>query len=1039
MASKRTDVFLSALVILIFYASFIVRKPSFQQPDGISLTLYVEDMCRYDESFIYSSLFCYRKVFPNVRTSRKTLTLILLLMCGDVESCPGPESNDCMKTITSMRGIKLFHQNIRSLFHNFTNLSVIFERYKGIDIMTLSETHITSDTFNDDDTLYQIPGYNFIKRNRQTGPGGGVAIYISADLNWKRRDDLEHDEVECIWIEIFQEKSKSFILGCMYRPPASSEYLSKYFTEVLDKMLMTLTELSKEVILLGDLNSDFLKRNECKHLKDITTLYGFKQIISKPTRVTETSSTLIDVILSNNDSSIVKNDVIPFSLSDHDMVGCVRKINYHKFNPRTVRCRKYRDYDPDKLCSDLSAQNYEHIYQMKDVNKAWMYLKRILTSTFNRHAPIILKRVKGRHCPWLTPEIKQHMNRRDQILRKARKSNIKSDMLSYKALRNYCNILIRNAKSNYHKNLINENKNNPRMFWKSIKSVFPNNKGSSVNNSSIPFLESDCDTNYTSKANIFCHFFSTVAKKLKEISIPMTNFTWRKPIEIASRTNKKFNFKYVSKLFVEKQLNSLKRNKASGLDDLPPGLLKDAARVISKPLNHIINLSLQTGIIPSDWKVAKVTPIYKSGAKTKTDNYRPISILPILSKILEKAVQLQITEYLEENKLLSDKQFGYRKKRSTELATTLFIDDIRKEIDQGKMTGAVFIDLSKAFDTLGHSTLISKLKSYGLSKEAINWFADYLFQRYQVVSYDGEKSNSFPVTCGVPQGSILGPTLFMVYFNDLQDYLNHSKVIKFADDTVVYHSSKCFNVIQDNLNSDLKSLSNYFMDNELIINLKKNKTEAMLFGTAIRLSKNPDKLCLFYKDHPITFSKSYKYLGTTVDPCLNLHDNFDSLYKRASSKLNLLAKLKINLTGDAVKQVYEAVILPGIKYNCITNLNITNTQKKKLTSLDNRAKQILNCETISINTLITKHAVLLVKKCVDGNICSNFQNYFEKHHHVKTTRNNTFFLKIPKVKLECSKNSFYFMGVKIFNSLPIETRKTLDFNEFKKKLENTVF
>ena len=234
----------------------------------------------------------------------------------------------------------------------------------------------------------------------------------------------------------------------------------------------------------------------------------------------------------------------------------------------------------------------------------------------------------------------------------------------------------------------------------------------------------------------------------------------------------------MSVLFVQKELLSLKRNKSPGIDNLPPNLLKDGAREIAKPLCRLINQSLTESVVPIEWKHAKITPIHKSGTLENPDNYRPISVLPALSKILEKAVHQQLISYLEKHNLLSDKQFGYRKYRSTELAVNLFVDDIRKSIDDGKLVGALFVDLSKAFDTISHSTLLAKLPTYGIHEVELDWFRDYLFNRHQQVFYEKERSNVFEVVCGVPQGSVLGPLLFtmnMYICSNFHDYFTVRK------------------------------------------------------------------------------------------------------------------------------------------------------------------------------------------------------------------------------------------------------------------------
>ena len=251
--------------------------------------------------------------------------------------------------------------------------------------------------------------------------------------------------------------------------------------------------------------------------------------------------------------------------------------------------------------------------------------------------------------------------------------------------------------------------------------------------------------------------------------------------------------------------------------------------MLSVPLSHIINVSLDAGQFPQEWKAAKIIPLYKSGSKTNFDNYRPISVLPIVSKVIEKIVQKQLMNFLDENKLLSTRQFGFGAKISTELAATLLLDDIRRNVDKGQLVGTVFVDLSKAFDTTSHSTLLTKLPSYGVDGKELTWFEDYLFDRSAQVSYYDVLSEAQQLKSGVPQGSILGPLLFVLFFNDITDEIE-TNIVKYAEDTVIYWADKDVTNLSKILTNEMTKLEKWMDENELILNAKKGNPGCWFLG-----------------------------------------------------------------------------------------------------------------------------------------------------------------------------------------------------------------
>ena len=282
----------------------------------------------------------------------------------------------------------------------------------------------------------------------------------------------------------------------------------------------------------------------------------------------------------------------------------------------------------------------------------------------------------------------------------------------------------------------------------------------------------------------------------------------------------------------------MKSTKATGLDGIPARLLKDAANEISRPVAYLINLTISTCMIPSEWKAAKVTPIYKSGDKSDPSNYRPISVLPLISKVMERAIQSQLVAFLTRSNSLSMHQSGFRKKHSTETATVHFVDYILEHMDKQMITGSIFIDLKKAFDLVDHLCLLHKLEHYGIRGKSLKWFEDYLTARSQKVKYNQDESSSLTIGYGVPQGSILGPILFVIYINDLPKSLLKSSIGMYADDTVIYFSDSCPDVIKQVLQNDLTNVEKWLVSNRLILN--QSKTKWMLFGTRQKLEHCPD-------------------------------------------------------------------------------------------------------------------------------------------------------------------------------------------------------
>ena len=495
------------------------------------------------------------------------------------------------------------------------------------------------------------------------------------------------------------------------------------------------------------------------------------------------------------------------------------------------------------------------------------------------------------------------MRKRDFHHRRAQKTKTDNDWIIYKDLRNKTTHLIRESKRSYYSNVINANKKDQGKLWKTLKSVISSSKKSSH----IGSLETTTGLKQEPQeiAHGFSEHFHTAIMKIRN-NLQAVFTQLRLP-----RTRAIFQLTTVEEDLVCSELRKIKTSKSTGLDNIPARLLKDGAIVISKPLTVLINRSLVEGAIPSEWKHATVTPIQKSGSTTDAANYRPISTLPVFAKILERTVHSMVYSYLQENRLLSKYQSGYRLLHSTSTCLTDVTNKILYNMDKGQLTGMVFLDLSKAFDTIDHDLMLNKLISLGFSDTAVIWFKTYLTNRSQSVYVNGVVSDPQSIPFGIPQGSILGPLLFITYINDLPSVSTNCDIQLYADDTLLFYNSSSIEDIESCLSADLSNVISWLDSNFLFLNY--TKTKVMLLGTHQRLAKVND-FCVSANSATIGRVYQFKYLGLVLDTTLSWNDHIDHISSKISSCLGMLWKARKVIPRDACITLYNAMILPIFDY-----------------------------------------------------------------------------------------------------------------------------
>ena len=502
-----------------------------------------------------------------------------------------------------------------------------------------------------------------------------------------------------------------------------------------------------------------------------------------------------------------------------------------------------------------------------------------------------------------------------------------------------------------------------------------------------------------------------------------------------------FELRDIDEEFIYDELCSLNIHKAVGLDDIAPRFLKDGAKQLSPIITHIVNLSIESRTVPQDLKLAKVIPLFKKNSRLEVGNYRPVSLLSTVSKILEKSIYVQLEHYLSSNNLIYQYQSGFRRGFSTETCLIFLTDYIRTQLDLGKYVGMLLLDVRKAFDSVNHDVLCYKLEAMGIESA---WFKSYLSNRQQLVSVDGVQSDLMQLSCGVPQGSLLGPLLYLCYSNDMVTSVKN-KLLLYADDSVIISSNKNPDVVAHELSMDLSSCNNWLINNKLSLHV--GKTELILFGSHRKLKKASD-FHISYNGHTINPVPSIKYLGVTLDQHLSGEVMVDSLVKKAIGRLKFLYRHTQYFNQKLRKNLCSALLQCHLDY-CSTSwfTGLSKESQRKLQITQNKmVRFILNLSSrdhvgqINLDTvklLDTQNRARQLRLNHMFNIFhslgpSYLNQFFTKisHVHNHTTRSSASNFHVPRVG-SYTKKSFFYRATLDWNDLPSQIKSILDKNTFK--------
>ena len=628
-------------------------------------------------------------------------------------------------------------------------------------------------------------------------------------------------------------------------------------------------------------------------------------------------------------------------------------------------------------------------------------------------------------------------------IKQAKINNDEATWKLFKAARNEANNAIQTAKRKYFKTNLDSSKKDPKKTWKLINDL-TSRKCKTNNILEINHAGKSANTP-EEISEVFNSHFTRIGENLAR-DIPDTDID---PISYVDTTSQVFSFSKIGTEHVTSLLRTMDTNKAAGLDNIPCNLLKIAAEIVSPSLTYIFNLSLETGIFPQDWKIAKVSPIFKKGDKTDIDNYRPISVISIIAKIFEKIIHNQFNNYLSKNKLLNKYQSGFRSLHSTMTALLETTNNWSVNIDKGLLNGVIFIDLKKAFDTIDHNIILKKLACYGADHSVLKWFTSYLTNRGQKCYVNGHLSNIQSISYGVPQGSIIGPLLFLLYINDLPNCLSEGSPRMFADDTNISQHAETTQNLEAVMNTELQNLEIWLKANKLSLNI--TKTEFMIIGSRQKLQTQEDcTMSISIQGNPINRVNSTKSLGLYIDDNLTWKHHINNISKTISAGINALKRVRRFIGTETAIKLYKALIEPHFNY-CSSVWDGLNVKlSEKLQKLQNRAARVITRSSYDIPTdnvferlkwnklssIRNKHKAILMHKIMNDQTPDYLKELFEIRPNPYNLRDSENKLSLPKPRTDYLKRSISYSGAHLWNNLPKELRLTKSLNQFKKGIQN---
>lgn len=865
----------------------------------------------------------------------------------------------------------VLHLNIRGLYSKKDNLKYLLDvmanRNYHVDVILLCETFINEDT----QKLCEIEGYHFEKEFRKMKTKGGVGIYISNELKYINRKDLAffiEGKVESCFIEVINKQGKNIIMGEVYRIPNTDPTL---LTENYKTLFKKIKEEKKELIIGTDQNLDFLKLHshfDTNKLFDLLLSNGIYPSITKPTRITHSTATLIDnIYVSDTFMNNYKSCIVEYDISDH--LPCMIAIKNVLLNrndyKQKFKIRKFNEKNIIEFKKELIKLDQTSLNEF-NCQEAYDKLTNHIQKAMNKTCPEITITVNKKQQtgqPWMTKGLKKSSNKCNKLYKQTigkRKNDV--SVINYTRYRNIFNKVKIKSKIEYYNSRINLFKNNSKKLWNIYNRLLGkiNNKKETVD-----YIKIDNIKLFGNKeiADNFSRYFASVgvdlANKIQNSRKPYDSY-------LSQANNNSIFFTPTTAEEIENIVSKFQNKTSCGVDELSNQVLKKIIKAISNPLQIVFNKSISEGKVPNEMKNAIITPIHKAKSRSEISNYRPVSVLTSISKILEKIVYKRMYGFLQSNNILYESQYGFRSNMSTVDAITELIGSIIKNLDQKKFSLVIYLDLSKAFDTVNHKILLNKLYHYGIRGVCHDWFKDYLTDRKHKVKIQKDDkitySNFNSISTGVPQGSVLGPLLFLIYINDLNNSLEIMKSINFADDTNLICSNTDIDDLFIDVQYDIENVLDWFRSNKLSVNI--DKTCYMVFRPR---GKNfiPILNRIKVDNTVLKEVECTKFLGIWINNKLNWTEQIYHVKSKLHQCEFILSKIKLLLPEYSLRTIYFAHALSHILYGIkIWGCMLNETQLRILRSAQLRCLLLFKHDDTQRNNLFKNLKFLEIKDLV---------------------------------------------------------------------------